>query len=112
MGLHGNMLHTIQSVLKCNFQQILDGELVSNEIEQKSGGAQGDKLSTLLFSLYIADLYFELKCKAPQVEVPDGKSICPDPDERTTGVSCVQIYMVWKQGKTHESLDMNARIVW
>ena len=47
-----------------------------------------------------------------QVEVPDGKSICPDPDERTTGVSCVQIYMVWKQGKTHESLIMNARIVW
>ena len=47
-----------------------------------------------------------------QVEVPDGKSICPDPDERTTGVSCVQIYMVWKQGKTHESVDMNARIVW
>ena len=41
-----------------------------------------------------------------QVEVPDGKPICPDPDERTTGVSCVQIYMVWKQGKTHESLDI------
>ena len=40
---------------------------------------------------------------ASQVEVPDGKSICPDPDERTTGVSCVQIYMVWKQGKMHES---------
>ena len=36
----------------------------------------------------------------PKVEVPDGKSICPDPDERTTGVSCVQIYLVWKQGKS------------
>ena len=58
MGLHGNKLHTIQSVLKCNFQQILDGEFLSNEIEQKSGEAQGDKLSTLLFSLFIADLYF------------------------------------------------------
>ena len=31
-----------------------------------------------------------------QVEVPDGESICPDPDERTMGVSCVQIYMAWK----------------
>ena len=67
MGLHGNLLHTIQSVLKCNFQQILDGELLSNEIEQKSGVAQGDKLSTLLFSLFIADFYFELKCKALDV---------------------------------------------
>ena len=61
------MLHTIQSVLKCNFQQILDGEFLSNEIEQKSGVAQGDKLSPLLFSLFIADLFFELKCKAPDV---------------------------------------------
>ena len=64
MGLHGNMLHTIQSVIKCNLQQILDGEFLSNEIEQKSGVAQRDKLSPLLFSLFIADLYFELKCKA------------------------------------------------
>ena len=66
-GLHGKMLHTIQSVLKCNFQQILDGEFLSNEIEQKSGVAQGDKLSPLLFSLFIADLYFKLKCKALDV---------------------------------------------
>ena len=34
-----------------------------------------------------------------QVEVPDGKSRRPDPDERTTGVSCVQIFLVWKQEK-------------
>ena len=65
MGLHWNMLHTIQSVL--NFQRILQGEFLSNEIEQKSGVAQGDKLSPLLFSLFIADLYFELKCKALDV---------------------------------------------
>ena len=69
MGLHGNMLHTIQSVLRCNFQQILDGKFLSNEIEQKSGVAQGDKLSPLLFSLFIADLYFELKCKALDVTI-------------------------------------------
>ena len=42
-----------------------------------------------------------------QVEVLDGKSVCPDPDERTT-----QIYMVWKHGKKHESRDMNARKAW
>ena len=67
MGLHGNILHTIQSVLKCNFQQILDGEFLSNEIEEKTGVAQGEKLSPLLFSLFLADLYFELKCKALDV---------------------------------------------
>ena len=48
MGLHVNMLHTIQSLLKCNFQQILDVEFLSNEIEQKSGVAQGDKLTTFI----------------------------------------------------------------
>ena len=61
MGLHGNMLHTIQSVLKFNCQQIFDGEFLSNEIEQKSEVALGDKLSPLLFIFFIADLYFELK---------------------------------------------------
>ena len=61
------MLHTKQSVLGCNFQQILDGEFLSNEIEQKAGVAQGDKLSPLLFSLFIADLYFELKSEALDV---------------------------------------------
>ena len=35
----------------------------SNEIEQKTEVAQGDKHSPI-FSLIIADLYFELKCKA------------------------------------------------
>ena len=58
------MLHTIQSVLKCNFQQILDGEFLSNEIEQKSGVTQGDKLTPFLINLLLAHLYFELKCKA------------------------------------------------
>ena len=67
MGLHENMLHTIQSVLKCNFQQILDGEFLSNEIEETSEVAQGDKFSPLFFSLFIAELHFELKCKALDV---------------------------------------------
>ena len=61
------MPHTIQSVLKCNFQQILDGEFLSNEIEQKTGVAQGDKLSPLLYSLFIAELYFEFKFKGLDV---------------------------------------------
>ena len=63
LGLHGNMLHTKQSKPKGNFRQILDGEFLSNEIEQKTGVAQKDKLSPILFSLFIADLYFQLKCK-------------------------------------------------
>ena len=49
--------------------------------------------------------------KFTQAEVLDGRSKCPEPDERTTGVSCVQIYIVRKHGRTHESLDMNARKV-
>ena len=58
-----NNRHTIQSVLRGNFQQIFDEEFLSNEIKQKTGVAQGDKFSPLLFSLFIADLFFELKCK-------------------------------------------------
>ena len=38
----------------------------------------------------------------PRLRFPYGKSIRPDPDERTTGVSCVQIYLVWKQEKRTE----------
>ena len=56
LGLHGNVLHAIQSVLKYNSQQILDGEFLSNEIELKTIVAQEDKLSQLLFSLFICDL--------------------------------------------------------
>ena len=67
VGMHGTITHRTQSVLKCNFQQILDADFLSNEIEQKTGVAQGDKFSPLLFSLFIADLYFELKCKGLDV---------------------------------------------
>ena len=67
VGMHGIIMHAIQSVLKCNFQQILDEDFLSNEIEQKTGVAQGDKFSPLLFSLFMADLYFELKCKGLDV---------------------------------------------
>ena len=67
VGMHGTIIHRTQSVLKCNFQQILDEDFLSNEIEQKTGVAQGDKFSPLLFSLFIAHLYFELKCKGLDV---------------------------------------------
>ena len=40
---------------------------MSVEVEQKSEVAQGDKLTPPLFSLFIADLSFELKCKALDV---------------------------------------------
>ena len=67
VGMDGTIIYRTQSVLKCNFQQILDEVFLSNEIEQKSGVAQGDKFSPLLFSLFIADLFFELKCKGLDV---------------------------------------------
>ena len=35
----------------------------STEQKKATGVAQGEKLSQLVFSLFIADLYFELKCK-------------------------------------------------
>ena len=60
LGLH---IHTIQLVLKSNFQQIPDGEYLPNEIEQKTEVAQRDKLSSLMFNLTIAYLYFELHCR-------------------------------------------------
>ena len=59
---------------------------------------------------FLRHLFFIVKTVVEAlVELPDGKSICPDPDDRTTGVSCVQIFIVWNYGKTPESLDMNAR---
>ena len=67
VGMQRTIILRTQSVLKCNFQQILDEDFLSNEIEQKTGVAQGDKFSPLLFSLFIADLYFELKCKGLDV---------------------------------------------
>ena len=37
---------------------------------------------------------WKVKFVFAQVEVPDRKPICPEPDERTTGVSCIQIYII------------------
>ena len=36
---------------------------MSNQIEQNTGVVQGDKVLQLLFCLFIADLFIELKCK-------------------------------------------------
>ena len=61
MGLYGNPLTTLHSVLRCKLQQVLDEELLSEEISQETGVAEEDNLSPLLFSLFIAYLYYEFK---------------------------------------------------
>ena len=47
MELHGNILPTLPSVLRCNFQQVLDEETLSEEIKREIVVAQADKLSAL-----------------------------------------------------------------
>ena len=60
MGLHENFLTTLQSVLRCKPQQVLDEEKLSDEIKQKSEVVQGDQLSLLILSHFFADLYYKL----------------------------------------------------
>ena len=42
-----------------------------------------------------------------QVEVPDEIKYVQTQDERTTGASSVQNYILWKNRKLHLSLNMN-----
>ena len=56
LGLHGEIIHALGEICSKNFQQVADGCNLSNKIPQLIGVTQGDKLSPLLFSLFIADL--------------------------------------------------------
>ena len=60
-GLQGKTLQMVRAICETNFQYIVDGGHRSREIPQSRGVAQGDKLSPLLFSLYIADMHYYLQ---------------------------------------------------
>ena len=51
----------IRAVCNTNYQYVIDGGHRSQEIAQSRGVAQGDKLSPLLFSLFIADMHYYLQ---------------------------------------------------
>ena len=61
------MLTRIQNIHRYNLRQISDKESLSDELKQKICVSQSDKLSTLLFTLFIADLGHELKRDCLQV---------------------------------------------
>ena len=54
-------LLTRNDVLRCNLQQVLDGETLSEEIKLETIPAQGDQQSDLVCCLFNVDLHYELK---------------------------------------------------
>ena len=56
IGIKNNILMFIRAVLQPNMVQVKDGPFLSKWIVQHDGVPQGDKLSPLLLSIFIADL--------------------------------------------------------
>ena len=61
MGINGALIHLMKNMFSINFIQVVSDNYVTEPINQSKGVPQGDKLSPLVFSLFIADLADYLK---------------------------------------------------
>ena len=65
MGVFNNFLLVLHDILRLNMVHVVNDGYLSSPILQRLGLPQGDKLSPLLFSLFIADLaeiFVQCKC--------------------------------------------------
>ena len=56
LGLSEQFLHVLYSLIASNYVRLKSGNYLMQKIAQNIGAPQGDKLSPLLFAIYIADL--------------------------------------------------------
>ena len=61
MGINGDLIHVTRNMFSKNFIQVVSDNYVTEPIHQSYGVPQSDKLSPLIFSLFIADLADYLK---------------------------------------------------
>ena len=61
MGINEDLIHLMKNMFSVNFIQGVSDSYVTEPMNQSKGVPQGDKLSLLIFSLFIADLADYLK---------------------------------------------------